>query len=159
MSGPLDVVHGGRLLARILPAEWTPEATTFFSDADDALQVGLNLYPEGHAVPPHVHPRAERRIEELQEVFVVRRGRCWVDVYTGEGDHVQSHLLEPGAVAILMRGGHGVRASGDCVLVDIKQGPFRGDEDKRRFDEPETLPGSSGTGLSANSDHAGKGEG
>ncbi|MDF1671610.1 MAG: WbuC family cupin fold metalloprotein [Roseovarius sp.] len=102
---------------------------------DDApLQMGLVVYPRASQIPPHVHHPVERRLEGTTEVILVRRGRCIVDFYTQEREHVRAVDLETGDIVMLLAsGGHGFRLKDDTILFEVKQGPYVGEKDKERF--------------------------
>jgi uncharacterized protein YjlB len=68
------------------------------------------------------------------EVLLVRRGRCVVDLYDGDGDVVASRELVRGDVILLTgSGGHAFRMQEDTVLLEVKQGPYTGLAEKERF--------------------------
>ena len=44
-----------------------------------------------------------------------------------------SHILNKGDVIILMRGGHGFHVIEEVEMIEVKQGPYIGQNDKVRF--------------------------
>ena len=42
-------------------------------------------------------------------------------------------MLEAGDVILLISGGHGFVVLEDVQMIEVKQGPYSGDEDKTRF--------------------------
>lgn len=116
--------------ALIIRAGRFPDATHFLTPPDWSLQTGFVVYPAGGEVAAHRHKPIDRRIRDTGEVLVVRRGRCAVDFYDERGARVDTRELASGDVLILRTGGHGLRMFEDTVLLEIKQGPYAGPEEK-----------------------------
>lgn len=57
-------------------------------------------------------------------------------LYDDEQRSVAKRILEAGDVLVLVSGGHGFRMLGETILLEIKQGPYTGLVEKRRFDDP-----------------------
>jgi hypothetical protein len=123
----------GKLLAVVVRRASAPAATTFVTESDATLQVGFVVYPEGGAVAKHSHTPITRTITGMSEVLLVRSGRCIVDVYDDDRSLVGSRELDAGDVLLLMAGGHGFRMLEDTVLLEVKQGPYAGVDEKERF--------------------------
>jgi hypothetical protein len=68
-----------------------------------------------------------------QEVIIVRSGRCEIDLYDSDRRHVATRELDTGDVIIIASGGHGFRMLEDTVLLEVKQGPYTGLDEKERF--------------------------
>lgn len=69
-----------------------------------------------------------------QEVLFIRQGRVRVDFYDHDCAYLESRILEPGDVILLASAGHGFEALEELQMIEVKQGPYMGDEDKTRFD-------------------------
>lgn len=123
----------GKPLAYIIRSEIDPKATTFMTPGDFKQQVGFIVYGAGSEIPRHVHRPVERLLQETSEVLVVRRGRCEVDIYNEERNLVAVRKLQTGDILILVGGGHGFRMIEDTVLLEVKQGPYTGVEERERF--------------------------
>ena len=126
------VTVAGTTLALIVRRDFRPERTTFVTDDDAQLQIGLIVYPKDAVIARHVHLPIVREVVGTPEAIVVRRGRCLVDLYTDAEEPVTTRELAEVDVIVLLRGGHGFRLLEDTVLLEVKQGPFVPD-DKRRF--------------------------
>jgi hypothetical protein len=129
-----SIVADGALLAYIIRAGKSPSATTFLTRPDENLQVGFVVYPAGGAVPAHSHRPIQRTIMGTSEVVIVRNGRCAIDVYDKARRLVATRDLEAGDLVILLAGGHGFRMQEDTVLLEVKQGPYGGMDEKERFE-------------------------
>ena len=124
---------GDQTLAYIVRASFLPERTTFLTPSDYKQQVGYIVYPAGGEVARHVHKSLERHLVGTSEVIVVRAGRCLLDVYSDERELVATRELRAGDVMLMVGGGHGFRMLEDTVLLEIKQGPYTGLDEKERF--------------------------
>jgi uncharacterized protein with PhoU and TrkA domain len=127
------IACNGTPLAYIIRADIDPHETTFVTPGDFKQQVGFIVYPAGAEIPRHVHRPVERRLNETSEVLIVRRGHCEVDIYNNARDLVAVRKLSAGDVLILVAGGHGFRMLEDTVLLEVKQGPYTGLEERERF--------------------------
>lgn len=123
----------GKLLCYIIRNGFNPEKSTFFTPPDFNLQVGYIVYPMGHEIARHTHCPVERHIVGTPEVLVVRKGRCEIDIYNDDRHRVGTRELGEGDIIIMVGGGHGFRMLEDAVLLEVKQGPYPGTDEKERF--------------------------
>jgi hypothetical protein len=56
-----------------------------------------------------------------------------VDFYNAERRYLESRILHTGDTIILVSGGHGFEILDDTEMIEVKQGPYLGDNDKTRF--------------------------
>lgn len=122
-----------KILAYIIRAEVNPEKTTFLTPLEFNLQLGFVVYPAQGEVARHVHLPLERRIVGTSEVLILKQGRCEIDIYNDERELVATRELRTGDVMLMVSGGHGFRMLEDTVLLEIKQGPYTGVDEKERF--------------------------
>ena len=138
-SGPnrLDpverIVHGGQELALVIRRDFHGEGITFFTPGTYSQQVGYMTRPGGHVIPPHVHNPVAREVQYTKEVLLVRSGRMRVDFYTDATEYLQSTILHAGDVILLAYGGHGFEMLEATEIIEVKQGPYCGEQDKTRF--------------------------
>lgn len=125
-----SIVANGALLATVVKNGVSPAETTFVTENHCPQQLGFVVRPAGDAVLPHSHAPVRRRLVGTSEVLVVREGLCELDLYTADGELVRTCRLEVGDVVLLMEGGHGLRMIERTVLLEIKQGPYSGAEEK-----------------------------
>lgn len=116
-----------------------PERTTFLTPGTFGQEMGLIVYAAGQHLQPHAHLPVIRQVEGTTECVMVRKGRCIIDFYDDSQNPFLSRELGLGDVVLLIRGGHGFRMLEDTILFEVKQGPYMGDDDKRRFD-PSQMP-------------------
>ena len=127
------IIWNGIPLCYIIRAAVAPQKTTFLTPPEFDLQVGHIVYPQGHEIPRHVHKPLERRITGMAEVLLVKKGCCEIDVYNDERKLVATRELREGDLMIMVGGGHGFRMLDDTVLLEVKQGPYPGVIEKKRF--------------------------
>lgn len=128
------IAQDGAVLAYLLRSGPPPERTTFLTPDACNLQVGRVVYSAGGEIPRHMHLPVERHIVGTTEVLIVERGRCSVDVYAEDRTVVATRELNAGDMLIAVAGGHAFRVIEDVVLLEIKQGPYIGDDaTKERF--------------------------
>jgi mannose-6-phosphate isomerase-like protein (cupin superfamily) len=74
-----------------------------------------------------------RTIDSTQEVLFIRSGRVRVDLYGEDRGYRSSLELGAGDVIFLASGGHGFEILDDADIVEVKQGPYKGEGEKTRF--------------------------
>jgi hypothetical protein len=119
-------------LALVIRAAPAPPGAQFVTPPEAGLQVGVLTHAEGANIPRHKHHQIERQVSGTSEVLLVRSGSCEVDVYDDE-DLIATAQLLAGDVIVLLAGGHALRMLEDTVLVEVKQGPYPGVEEKERY--------------------------
>jgi hypothetical protein len=127
------IEKGGQPLTYLIRCTTLPEKTTFLTPPEFKQQVGFVVYPEGGEIPRHIHIPLERRLVGTSEVILVKQGSCILDVYSDDKELVASRKLAMGDLMLMVGGGHGFRMLEDTVLLEIKQGPYTGLDEKERF--------------------------
>ena len=128
-----NIIWDGKILATIIRSDAKLEKTMFFSPSEHNLQVGCVVYPAGGRIVPHVHRPVERRIVGTSEVIIVKKGRCQIEIFNNDKQPVTSRELQTGDILILVDGGHGFSVLEDTILLEVKQGPYMGQDEKDRF--------------------------
>jgi len=105
------------------------ESIEFYSPEDFPQQIGLMSRPSGYVVPGHIHNEVHRQITTTQEVLFIRNGRCEVTLFYSNSDQVIIELSK-GDVILLASGGHSIKMLEDTELLEVKQGPYLGPNDK-----------------------------
>ena len=127
------IVWEASVLAYIVRGEVLPEKTVFPTGPELELQVGFVVYQAGGAVAPHRHLPVIRKISRTCEVVLVKKGRCALDLYSEGRQVVVTRELRTDDLVILVSGGHGFRMLEDTILLEVKQGPYYGVEEKERL--------------------------
>ena len=127
------ITSNGIVLCLVVRASFAPERTTFLTPSEYKQQVGFVVYPAGGEIARHVHLPLERHLVGTSEVLLVKQGRCLLDVYDDARELVATLELGPGDLMLMVAGGHGFRMLEPTVLLEVKQGPYTGLEEKERF--------------------------
>ncbi|MEO8209044.1 MAG: hypothetical protein ABI840_00670 [bacterium] len=128
-----NIEHKGKLLAIIIPAEFDKPGIHFFTSNDLSQQLAYMHHPAGKKIEPHVHNKITREVKYTQEVLLLKRGKLRVDFYDDDQNYLESRILKKGDVILLATGGHGFEILEEIEMIEVKQGPYTGDEDKTRF--------------------------
>lgn len=127
------VDHEGESIAFIIRAEKSVEETTFLTPEDFKQQIGFIVYPKGGEIVRHIHKPMERHLVGMSEILLVKKGLLEADFYTDEKQYLETRELGEGDLVLLVSGGHRFRCMEDTVLLEIKQDPYIGQEEKERF--------------------------
>lgn len=127
------IVHDGQELALILRHSFRQDGITFLTPNDYSQQLGYMNRPAGYSIPPHVHNPVAREVRFTKEVLFIKSGRVRVDFYSDAQDYIESTILGTGDVILLAYGGHGFFMLEPTEIIEVKQGPYVGEQDKTRF--------------------------
>lgn len=128
------VIYQNSELALILRNSFNRNGIEFFTPSDFSQQLGYMKRPQGYIISPHVHNPVTREVKYTKEVLLIKSGKVRVDFYDDDQNYLESHILHQGDVVLLAFGGHGFEMLERTEIIEIKQGPYAGDEDKTRFD-------------------------
>lgn len=128
------IISGDQEIAIIIRNSYDDEGIKFVTDSSYSQQLAYMHHPKGHEIVPHFHNRVERTVHYTQEVLVIKEGKLQVDFYHDNREFYMSKVLEAGDIILLCAGGHGFEVLEDVKMVEIKQGPYIGEQDKTRFE-------------------------
>jgi len=149
-TGIIHITNGQEILAMIIPAEFRTDGIEFFTPHSYSQQLALISHPAGKSIIPHSHNLVMRHVDFTQEVLFMRKGKLRVDFFDDVREYLESYVLGPGDVILLVSGGHGFEVLEDVEMFEVKQGPYVGEEDKTRFD-----PGTFSVACKMQSDERG----
>lgn len=129
-----SIKHNGKLLAIIIPGDFKKDGIHFFTSNDLSQQLAYMHHPSGKIIDPHVHNPVSREVRYTQEVLFIKKGKLRVDFYDDDKNYLESRILNEGDVILLATGGHGFEVLEEVEMIEVKQGPYRGDSDKTRFE-------------------------
>ena len=121
-----------RLLAMIIRNEYQCEGVDFITPSEYSQQVAYMHHQTGKDIDAHVHNMVHRNVVLTQEVLFIKKGILRVDFYEYE-DYLESRNLYAGDIILLVSGGHGFHVVEEVEMIEVKQGPYAGDQDKKRF--------------------------
>ncbi len=127
------IIHKNKLLSIIIRANYRSCGIKFFTPDDFSQQLAYMKHPKGYAIPPHVHNLVLREVHFTQETLFIKSGKVRVDFYDDNRKYLESRILYPGDVILLATGGHGFKMLEESEMIEVKQGPYAGEQDKTRF--------------------------
>jgi len=127
------IKHGEQILAIVISHKFSEKGIHFFTPDEFSQQLAYMNHPAGKVIEPHYHNPVERNVVYTQEVLVIKKGKLKVDFYDDKQLYISSKVLEGGDIILLASGGHGFEVLEDIEMVEVKQGPYKGDADKTRF--------------------------
>jgi hypothetical protein len=131
---PVEYIEDqGKPIALIVRREYEKPGVSFFSPYEFSQQLGILLHPAGHEIKPHVHNLIARDVRVTQEVLHVIAGKLEITLYNDRREFLTSRILHPGDTILLAYGGHGIRVLEPCKVLEVKQGPYAGRDDKEFF--------------------------
>jgi hypothetical protein len=127
------IIHRDIVLAMILRSNFHAEGIHFFTPNDFSQQLAYMNRPKGYIIAPHVHNPVDRTVQFTKEVLFIKSGIVRVDFYDENQIYIESRILSSGDVVLLSYGGHGFEMLEPSEIIEVKQGPYVGEEDKTRF--------------------------
>jgi hypothetical protein len=118
----------------IIRASHSASGIQFFTPDVFSQQLAYMSRPQGYVIPPHVHNPVKRDVVWTQEVLFIKSGKVRVDFYTDGRHYLESRVVSTGDVILLAAGGHGFEMLEPSEMIEVKQGPYCGDQDKTRFE-------------------------
>ncbi|MDP3734250.1 MAG: hypothetical protein Q8R37_03395 [Nanoarchaeota archaeon] len=136
-----NVMHNGRILAIIIRSQAITELEKsgknmlFATPNEFPFQVGIHHRKKNETIAAHFHlPFTELTNFPVQEFFHVISGRVKIDLYDdSHADAKVSEVIVAAGDSIILNTGHGFTFLDDAKMVELKQGPYRGKEQEKRF--------------------------
>jgi len=129
------IVDGLEPIALIIHTSYDEPGLHFFTPPNFSQQVAYMNHPKGKRIEPHIHNLVVRQVLYTQEVLLIRKGKVRVNLYSSTRKFLLSRDLEAGDLILLCGGGHSFEMLEDTSMIEIKQGPYAGQDDKVRFKE------------------------
>ncbi|MCX7164829.1 MAG: hypothetical protein NTV11_00960 [Rhodocyclales bacterium] len=127
------IADQNQVLCILIRNELVPDETTFLTPPEYKQQVGFVVYAKGGEIARHTHVAVARQLLGTSEVLIVKKGHCLIDIYNDAHDLIATRELNEGDLMLMVGGGHGFRMLEDTILLEVKQGPYAGLEEKERF--------------------------
>ena len=122
-----------KIIALIIRAGYHKEGIEFFTPNDFSQQLAYMNRPAGYKIAPHVHNKVQREVFYTQEVLFIKKGKVKIDFYDNDKNCIDTRILETGDVILLASGGHCFEMLEPTEMIEVKQGPYAGEDDKTRF--------------------------
>ena len=127
------IEYKGKTLAIIIKNDYSKDGVEFFTPNDFSQQLAYMKHPKGKRIDAHTHNIVKREVSFTKEVLIIKKGKLRVDFYEDDQTYIESHIIEQGDIILLAFGGHGFECLEEVEMIEIKQGPYLGDQDKVRF--------------------------
>jgi mannose-6-phosphate isomerase-like protein (cupin superfamily) len=127
------IEHNGEILAIIVRDEYSKPGVSFFTPNELSQQLAYMQHQAGKIIDAHCHNPVPRSVAYTQETLFIKRGRLRVNFFDEHYDYLGSRELRARDVILLIKGGHGFEVLEDLEMIEVKQGPYAGDQDKTRF--------------------------
>ena len=102
----------------------------------DLMQVGFLKHKSKHKIKPHIHKNKLRKLNYCTEVLIIKKGKLKIIFYDEKGNNIKKNrILNKNDLIILFKGGHGFEILKKTEIIEIKQGPYLKDKDKKLFHE------------------------
>ncbi len=124
------IVHGPEPIALIVKSGYDKPGVNFLTSPNFSQQLAYLQHGAGNKIAPHVHNLIMRQVLYTQEVLFVRQGRMKVDLFDSAKEYICSRILETGDLILLCGGGHSFEMLEDTSMIEVKQGPYAGENDR-----------------------------
>jgi mannose-6-phosphate isomerase-like protein (cupin superfamily) len=133
MKGLIKVTQGDHIFAIVLRKDFSRPGPNFFTPGEFSQQLGMLVHAKGKIVKRHRHKLVKREIFRTQEVLVLLEGKIKVELYNDKKKKLRTVIMKPGDAVLLARGGHKVKVLEAAKIIEVKQGPYAGFDDKEFF--------------------------
>lgn len=120
----------GEIIAVIVRKDSSLQGVNFFTPQDFSQQLGLLVHEKGKKIKAHRHKRIKREITLTQEVLVILEGKVKVELYNDKLQKIKAVVLTDRDTILLASGAHSIEILEFSRMIEIKQGPYAGIDDK-----------------------------
>lgn len=133
----MDAVHvvrsGERTLAIFIRKGLFVEGARFVTSEQDALQLGVFNRPAGYRVAAHRHHDLPAEKRAGAEFLFIESGEAKVTVFDDAWQVVAEETVFGGDALLFLAGGHQVEMLKPTRFLEVKQGPYPGDDNAKVF--------------------------
>ena len=127
------VTHNGITYALFVCGRPEIKDAKFFTSNDEEFQVGVFERGAGYEVKPHQHPENRHEVAQTTEFLYFEKGSASVTVYDDDWKELHKQTVKAGDFLVFFRGGHTLTMLEPTRLVEVKQGPYKGDGTTKVF--------------------------
>lgn len=122
-----------KLLAIVVKKNTSKKDKDFHTDHSSEFQLASFNLKKDEIIQRHYHEKQERRIFSTNEVIVLQSGKMMLTIYDLNLEKIEDILIESGDMVALFDGGHEIKILEDSIFIEVKQGPYFEQKDKKRF--------------------------
>lgn len=130
---PITIRHNGQIYVLFICGHPPVKDAQFFTKPDDEFQVGIFERKKGYEVKAHQHQERNDTIHHTSEFLYVEEGSAKVTVFDEEWKELHSQVVKAGDFLVFFRGGHHLMMLEKTRLIEVKQGPYKGDSSAKVF--------------------------
>ena len=123
-----------RMIAILIYADYVADGIEFFTPYNFSQQLAIMQRPKGYKIRAHVHKPVSRSVRYTQETLCIKKGKVKVNFFDEQKKYLESRVLKTGDVVLLVSGGHDFEMLEDTEMIEVKQGPYAGKDDKECFE-------------------------
>lgn len=125
------VYEGEELVAICIGSDKEIAATEFFTPFQMSQQLGIVSHRAGDIIEPHTHNRVSLAIDEITEILIVRKGAAEISLFKADYSPLYKRVIREGDIIWIRMVIHSLKFLTDTQLIEIKQGPYHGGEEKQ----------------------------
>ena len=130
------IIYKKKLLAIILNENnFFQPGVNFITPSSLSLQLGFIKHKTKTFIKPHTHNNYLRKIKKTTEILFIKKGKLRVDFYHKGKKYLFSKIVNKDNILILIDGSHGFKMIKNCMIIEVKQGPFSVILDKKKFNK------------------------
>ena len=122
-----------KLLAIVVKKNTSKKDKDFHTDHSSEFQLASFNLKKDEIIERHYHEKQERRIFSTNEVIVLQSGKMMLTIYDLNLEKIEDIFIESGDMVALFDGGHEIKILEDSIFIEVKQGPYFEQKDKKRF--------------------------
>jgi len=122
------------MIAIIVYADYQAEGIEFFTPHNFSQQLASMRRPAGYKIQAHVHKPVPRSVRYTQETLFIKEGKVKINFFDEQKQYLETRILQTGDVILLVSGGHDFEMLAETEIIEVKQGPYAGEDDKECFE-------------------------
>jgi hypothetical protein len=123
----------GRLYAIIIHASFDGNDVHQITPEHLPLQLLYNRKKAGNSRNAVKLKKVNQTVITTQEFLIIKSGKLRVTLYDDLDAYITDRVLKTGDMLLLVSGGHGFEVLEEVEIIEVKQGPYTGESEKRRF--------------------------
>ena len=123
-----EIYHGEIHVATIVKPRKAPIGLNFATDDDKFIQLGIWNWKKNKTLDAHFHNWFKREAYRTNEFIYVVKGKVKTNLFTEEGDFIDSFIIKKNEGMILYALAHEYKILKNSIIIESKNGPFLGVE-------------------------------
>ena len=123
-----EIYHGKTHVATIVKPLRAPKGLNFATEDDKFIQLGIWNWKKNKTLDAHFHNWFKRESYRTNEFIYVVKGKVKTNLFTEEGDFIDSFIINKNEGMILYEMAHEYKILKNSIVIESKNGPFFGVE-------------------------------